>query len=195
MKLRAVAITSIAAAAVIGLGACSSSTSSDTSSSASPDANLNTMTANGVTYKYPQSWQPQDGLNTEAEQGNRAWQQAVGPDTTNLAILSQYNLNQEVTAENIGQLQGEVESTISSLAAQAGGKTTGPVTIESTAGFPGFTQTLTVKSPSGQEVDSTIWLFFKGKTEYFLNCQYVTAQQAEMLAGCNTMRSTFSVSG
>ena len=30
-----------------------------------------------------------------------------------------------------------------------------------------------------------MWLFFKGKTEYFLNCQYEAAQQAQLLAGCN----------
>lgn len=151
------------------------------------------MTANGVTYKYPSSWQPQDGLTTGAQQGNRVWQQAVGTDSTNLAILSQYDLGQEVTAENVEQLQADVTTTLEGLATQAGGKTTSPVTLETTAGYPGFTQTLTVQRPTGEQVDSTIWLFFNGKTEYFLNCQYVSAQQTETLAGCNTIRTTFAV--
>ena len=51
MKTRAIAITAIAATAVIGLGACSSS--STTSNSPAPTGDLNTMNANGVTYKYP----------------------------------------------------------------------------------------------------------------------------------------------
>ncbi len=190
MKLRTVAITVIAAATAVSIGACSSSSSSDASS---PSPELNTMTANGVTYKFPKDWQTQKDLSTEAEQGNRAWQQAVGPDTVNLSILSQYNLSVDVTPENIAQIQGEVEQTLEKLAGQAGGKTTGPVTVEATAGYPGFKQTLTVKNPAGKEVDSTVWLFFNGKTQYFLNCQYVTAQQAQLLAGCNTIRSTFSL--
>lgn len=193
MKTRAIAITAIAATAVIGLGACSSS--STTSNSPAPTGDLNTMNANGVTYKYPKNWSERTDISTQAQQGNRAWQQAVGPDSVSLSILSQYNLNVEVTPENASQLQGEVETTLSNLANQAGGSTTSAVTAEQTAGLPGFTTTLTVKNPSGTEVSSTVWLFFKGKTEYFLNCQYVPAQQAELLAGCNTIRTTFAITG
>lgn len=198
MKSRTIAITAIAATAVIGLGACSSS--STTSSSPAPSAptgDLNTMSANGVTYQYPKNWSERTDISTQAQQGNRAWQQAVGPDSVNMSILSQYNIDvsADITPENIGQLQSEVESTLSNLAKQAGGSTTSPVKIEETAGYPGFSQTLTVKNPSGQEVTSTVWLFFKGKTEYFLNCQYEVAQQAQLLAGCNVVRSTFKVTG
>ena len=191
MKTRAIAITAIAATAVIGLGACSSS--STTSNSPAPTGDLNTMNANGVTYKYPKNWSERTDISTQAQQGNRAWQQAVGPDSVSLSILSQYDLNVEVTPENASQLQGEVETTLSNLAKQAGGSTTSAVTAEQTAGLPGFTTTLTVKNPSGTEVSSTVWLFFKGKTEYFLNCQYVPAQQAEFLAGCNTPRTTLAI--
>lgn len=194
MKSRTVAVTAIAAAAVIGLGACSSSSSSGGSSPA-PSADLNTMNANGVTYKYPKSWSERTDLSTQSEQGNRAWQQAVGPDSVSMSILSQYNINVDVTPQNVAELQSEVESTLSKLAEQASGSTTGPIKVESTAGYPGFSQTLTVKNPSGQQVDSTVWLFFKGKTEFFLNCQYAPAQKTELLAGCNTVRSTFSVTG
>jgi hypothetical protein len=196
MKSRTVAITAIAATAVIGLGACSSSsTTSNPPSPSAPTGDLNTMNANGVTYKYPKNWSERTDISTQAQQGNRAWQQAVGPDSVSLSILSQYDLNVEVTPENASQLQGEVETTLSNLAKQAGGSTTSAVTAEQTAGLPGFTTTLTVKNPSGTEVSSTVWLFFKGKTEYFLNCQYVPAQQAELLAGCNTVRTTFAITG
>ena len=183
MKTRAIAISAIAATAVIGLGACSSS--STTSNSPAPTVDLNTM----------KNWSERTDISTQAQQGNRAWQQAVGPDSVSLSILSQYDLNVEVTPENASQLQGEVETTLSNLAKQAGGSTTSAVTAEQTAGLPGFTTTLTVKNPSGTEVSSTVWLFFKGKTEYFLNCQYVPAQQAELLAGCNTIRTTFAITG
>ena len=193
MKTRAIAITAIAATAVIGLGACSSS--STTSNSPAPTGDLNTMNDNGVTYKYSKNWSERTDISTQAQQGNRAWQQAVGPDSVSLSILSQYDLNVEVTPENASQLQGEVETTLSNLAKQAGGSTTSAVTAEQTAGLPGFTTTLTVKNPSGTEVSSTVWLFFKGKTEYFINCQYVPAQQAELLAGCNTIRTTFAITG
>ncbi len=195
MKSRTVAITAIAATAVIGLGACSSSSSSSSSSSPTPSAELNTMNQDGVSYKYPKNWSVRTDLQTQAQQGNRVWQQAVGPDSVSMSILSEYTINVEVTPENVSQLQGEVETTLSNLAKQAGGSTTGQIKSESTAGYPGFTQTLTVKNPAGQEVESTVWLFFKGKTEFFLNCQYVTAQKTDLLAGCNTVRSTFAVTG
>ena len=196
MKSRTIAITAIAATAVIGLGACSSSSSSPSNSSTpAPSADLNTMNANGVTYKYPKNWSERTDLTTQAQQGNRVWQQAVGPDSVNMSILSEYTINVDVTPENISQLQSEVETTLSNLAKQAGGSTTGQIKAEQTAGYPGFSQTLTVKNPSGQQVESTVWLFFKGKSEYFLNCQYTSAQQTELLAGCNTVRSTFKVTG
>lgn len=33
------------------------------------------------------------------------------------------------------------------------------------------------------------------RSEYFLNCQYQPAKKAEMLAGCDVIRSTFAVTG
>ena len=78
MKSRAIAITAIASTAVIGLGACSSSTTTSNSpapsDSSAPTADLNTMNANGVTYKYPKSWSERTDISTQAQQGNRVRQ-------------------------------------------------------------------------------------------------------------------------
>lgn len=184
--------SSIAAAslAVIALGACSDSESTD---SQSPTPEFNVMAADGVTYEYPKSWQAQPSVNTSAGPSNRAWQQAVGPDATSVAIVSQYNLTAEVTAENLEQHRAEVATTLQNVATQSGGTTIGPVTPESTAGFPGFTAALTVKDSANQVLNSTVWLFFDGTTEYFLNCQYTPDQQSELIHGCNTIRDTFKV--
>jgi len=109
--------------------------------------------------------------------------------------MSAYTVGLEVTDKNIASVQPEVASTLKGLAEQGGGSVTSPIKVEATAGYPGFSQELTVKTPSGQEVASTLWLFFNGKTEYFMNCQYVPADQATMIAGCQTIRSTFKVTG
>lgn len=187
---RTFSIFAAATLAAITLAACSDSGATDTQS---PTSEFSVMAENGVTYEYPNSWQPQPSVTTGAEQGNRAWQQAVGPDATSVAILSQYSLTAEVTADNLEQFRAEVATTLQNLAAQSGGTTIGPVTPESTAGFPGFTAALTVTDAAGQALNSTVWLFFDGTTEYFLNCQYAPEQQSELIPGCNTIRATFKV--
>lgn len=190
MIRRTLSVLAAVTLSATALGACSNSSTTDTQS---PTSEFNVMAANGVTYEYPKSWQAQPSVSTGAEQGNRAWKQAVGPDATSVAILSQYNLTAEVTAGNLEQFREEVATTLQNLATQSGGATIGPVTPESTAGYPGFTAALTVKDATGQVLNSTVWLFFDGTTEYFLNCQYAPEQQSELIPGCNTIRDTFTV--
>lgn len=186
------------ACVVIAGGATACSSSSSSSSSASPSASsspsvvTSTYSDNGVTFQYPQEWEERQ-QNSGASTGTQLWTQSFGPSTStsNLAIVSAYSVNIDITEENIASTQGEIETTIANLAKQANGTVTSPVKIESTAGLPGFTADVQVKTQSGTTVDSTLWLFFQGKTEYFINCQAVPEAVTEMMAGCQVIRDTF----
>lgn len=152
-----------------------------------------TMNQHGVSYSYPASWNEIKDLKTSAQAGRQNWQQAVGANTTNLAILSQYTLTASVLPQNLASAKAQVANTVKSLATQSHGSVTSPVKSATTAGFPGFTAAVSIKPKSGPALQSTVWLFFDGNVEYFLNCQSESGQQSEVLAGCETIRSTFKV--
>lgn len=189
----AVGIVALVATTAAG---CSSSSStsgnSQSPSSTAPSMATTTYAANGVTFQYPDDWAQKEqsgGKNT----GNLVWTQSFGPEASksNLATVSEYTVNLDVTSENVAALKSQIETTIADLASQAGGSVTTPVSVESTAGFPGYTAKVAVKTPDGTAVDSTLWMFFNGKTEYFLNCQAVPEAVQEMAAGCDVVRQTF----
>lgn len=189
------AVVGACAIAFAAVGCSSSSTTSSPSSAASSAVPANTLTANGVSFQYPEAWVERDDLTTSAQAGNEIWKEAVGPagSETDLAIMTGYTVNVEVTKENVDSLKSQVETTMTDLAKQANGSVTSPVTVQETAGFPGFTAQIAVKTQSGQPVESTVWLFFNGKTEYFLNCQYGPTAKEDMFPGCEQMRSTFKL--
>ncbi len=181
-----VAAVAVVAAAALSVAGCSSSTTSDAPKN-------KTMNKDGVSYEYPDSWNEITDLKTGSQTGNQKWQQAVGQTTTNLAIISSYQVGVTVTEQNLAELEPQIVETIGNLAKQSSGTVTSPVKTEQTAGFPGFTAEVAVKSPSGADLQSTLWLFFDGNNEYFLNCQAQAGQQAQMQPGCNTIRQTFKV--
>ncbi len=185
LKNAAIAVTAVAALGLIG---CSSNSSN---SSKAPQTKV--MVSDGVSYQYPDAWDVRPDITTKAQTGKGLWQQAVGASDIDIAILTAYDVGSEVTPQDLPGLQSEVEGLLKGIAEQAGGSVTSAVTIEKTAGYPGFTQQLTIKTPDGKSVQSTVWLFFKGNTQFFLNCQYQSDTQTQTLAGCDTIRTTFKV--
>ncbi|NQU37793.1 MAG: hypothetical protein HQ526_09410 [Actinobacteria bacterium] len=196
VSIKSVATVAIAASTIVLAGCTSSATSEpepgiETGTSGYVGATT-TMTSNGVSYEYPSSWQLTE-TSGGTETGNVIWNQNLAASATDFAGISAYELNQEVNEANLGEAQDQFADTLNQLAAQANGAVTTPLQPEGTAGFPGLTGQLSVQTPTGQPVDSTIWVFFDGKTEYFINCQYQKAEQTQMLAGCGLIRDTFKV--
>ena len=198
VSLKAVATATIIASTIVLAGCTSSATTEpepgvETGTSGNVGATT-TMNSNGVSYEYPSEWKLSE-TSGGAESGNALWNQNLAVSDADFAAVTAYQLGAEVNGGNLGQAQEELATTLNQLAAQANGAVTAPLTPEETAGFPGLTGQLSVQTPKGQPVDSTIWAFFDGSTQYFINCQYQQAQQTQMLAGCGLIRDTFKVVG
>jgi hypothetical protein len=198
VSFKAATAAAIAASALV-LAGCTSSTTTQPEPGAETGTSgyvgaTTTMNSNGVSFEYPSAWQLSE-TSGGAESGNALWNQNLASSEADFAAITAYQLTQEITGANLGQTQEEFAATLDQLAAQANGAVTTPLTPEGTAGLPGLTGKLSVQTPNGQPVDSTIWVFFDGSTEYFINCQYQQAEQTQMLAGCGLIRDTFKVIG
>jgi hypothetical protein len=196
MTRAARAIAWLAAASVL-LPACSSNAGGGTPATTAPaDVSGTTRYAdNGVRLRYPASWTTIDDTTATASTGSRLWSQGFGPGTSeaSIAIVSAYQLQIDVTTVPEKELRGEIEATLDRTAEQAGGRREGDVTPARLGGLPAFTATIDARSPAGRPVQSTVTLAFDHAVEYYLNCQYEAASRAEILAGCDTIRSTFAV--
>lgn len=64
-------------------------------------------------------------------------------------------------------------------------------TSSTMGGLPSLEYDGSLTAPDGSKVSSRVILAFKGTTEYFVNCQYTDAKQAEMTAGCDQILSSF----
>ncbi len=196
VSIKATAAVAIAAS-TIALAGCTSSATSEPepglqTGTSGYVGSTTTVTNNGVTFEYPSAWQQTD-TSGGASSGNALWNENFAVSEADFAAITAYELNSPVTGANIGDAQEEFTSTLTQLAAQANGAITTPLQPEGTAGFPGLTGQLSVETPAGEAVDSTIWVFFDGTTEYFINCQYQSAEKTQMLAGCGLIRDTFKV--
>jgi len=195
--------TWILAVAALGVAitSCSADVSVSKPSSSAPAATSSsedtaTYSGNGVTLDYPATWQRLDQATTGTSTGTAIWNQAFGPGDTeaNLAILTAYQLKLDVSNVPADQIKKEIGTTLDQIAQQAGGSRVGELAPASLGSLPGFQATIDAKGPSGQAVQSRVVLAFDHDVEYFLNCQYESSAQADILAGCDTIEQSFSTS-
>ena len=159
-----------------------------------PSDRLNVYQNHAVTFGYPKVW-GEVATDAAASSGDFVWSQGfgTGEDHDNVAVVTEYAINQNVTPENISSISEPVETSFNQTVEQLQGTVTQPITPEATAGLPGYTGQFTSKSPSGVNLNSALWIFFKGKTEFTLLCQSVPAQTETMSHGCAVIRQTFRV--
>jgi|GEM_PF-1158924 len=196
VSMKTAAAAAIAASTILLAGCTSSATTEPEpgveTGTSGYIGSTTTMNSNGVSFEYPSAWQLTE-TSGGAESGNALWNQNLAVSEADFAAITAYQLDQEVTGANLGQAQDEFATTLDQLAAQANGAVTTPLTPEGTAGLPGLTGQISVQTSTGLPVDSTIWVFFDGSTQYFINCQYQQAEKTQMLAGCGLIRDTFKV--
>lgn len=169
------------------VGACSSDGDDE---SAGEDARFDTQ---GVTFDYPGEWDEISDLTTTAEAGNLQWQEGVGIDSTNLVLVSEYLLNFEITDSDVADLEAEIVTAIGGLVEQAGGTVEGAPEPTTVGGFPAYTfEASGITTVEDATVDSRFVLVFDGDAEYFINCQYESDSESEILAGCDQIVETFA---
>jgi hypothetical protein len=191
MNLRATALLIVT---VMALGACKASVTVTTNdSTGSAGGGGNTYNDNGVTFQYPSDWQELTPASTSAQTGNEAWSATFGSESgQNVIVVTAYTLNVEINAGNVDKVKGQVASTLSKIATQAGGSFDGSLTPTTMGGFPGFKADISVAGTSGETLQSSVIVAFApNKTEYFVNCQYDSSSQSEVLTACDQIKGTF----
>jgi len=149
---------------------------------------------NGVSFEYPSGWDEFPAEASATSTGsNELWSATVGPDKTNLVNLTAYQLNIEVTEENLASVEAELDQVIQGVVDQAGGEITSGPTEDEIAGFPGYTYTWEDVDVDGEAKDSSAYFLFDGDTEYFFNCQFSAATEEEVLGGCDQILGSFEV--
>jgi hypothetical protein len=153
---------------------------------------VNTYSENSVTFDYPEEWQEFSADAAASSMGsNELWDTTVGPDDTNLVNITAYQLNIEVTDENIADIEQELDGVIQQVVDQAGGAIASGPTQSTLAGFPAYEYEWTDVQVDGEAKDSRAIFLFDGDVEYFLNCQYSAETEEDVLAGCQLILDTF----
>ena len=160
------------------------------------EAEAATYEDNGVSFEYPDSWDEFPAEATATSTGsNELWSATVGPDKTNLVNVTAYQLNIEVTEENIGDVEAELDQVIQGVVDQAGGEITDGPTAAEIAGFPAYTYTWQDVEVEGEPKDSSAYFVFSGDVEYFFNCQFSDDTKEEIQGGCDQILESFEVTG
>lgn len=153
-----------------------------------------TYDENGVTFEYPGEWDEFPAEASATSTGsNELWSVTVGPDKTNLVNITAYQLNIEVTAENLDTIEAELDEVIQGVVDQAGGEITSGPDQDEVAGFPAYTYTWVDVEVEGEPKDSSAYFLFNGDTEYFFNCQFSSETEEEVQSGCEQILGSFSV--
>ena len=153
---------------------------------------VNTYSENSVTFDYPEEWQEFSADAAASSMGsNELWDTTVGPDDTNLVNITAYQLNIEVTDENIADIEAELDGVIQQVVDQAGGTVASGPTQTTLAGFPAYEYEWSGVQVDGEAKDSRAVFLFDGDVEYFMNCQYSTETEEDVLAGCQLILDTF----
>jgi len=199
MRKRLITATS-ALASLLVLTACSSGSSSSSASSpesagsaaASAAASATgTYDDHGVTFSYPGTWDPISTGPKKVQAGTASWEAGFGVSPVDLVLVSQYTIQVSIDSSNIDKATPSLTRTISGLFQQGGGTMESGPTPSTMGGFPSLEYTGTISSTDGTPVSSRVVLAFNGNTEYFVNCQYTDAFQAEISDGCDQVVSTF----
>lgn len=153
-----------------------------------------TFSGNGVSFAYPEGWDEFTVSETSASAGNELWNEAIGIDDVNFVSIAGYEINIDITSDNIEEQAEPVGEQIGALFAQAGGDLVSGPDITELDGLPALAFVGTAVNPSGATVESRLVLAFDGMTEYFVNCQYDDQGEREIVAGCDLILSTFDAS-
>jgi len=150
----------------------------------------------GVSLQIPDGWKT-GKVTLQTNTGNELWSKAFAPaEGPDLVALTAYPINQSISADNIAAYESELSSFMADLAQNSGGSVTDGPTSVTMGGLPGFRFEASFPDKKGT-LESRIMMVFKGKTEYYLNCQHRSdsSRAAEIESGCNSIADSFELTG
>ena len=138
------------------------------------------------TFEYPDSFEDVTDISFSSTVGGASRDnKGVGLDDRNAIVVSRYDLDIAVTAQNVTQVKPELDDVMS----QAIGMDVSGKQVE-IGGFPGFEYTFDLEEPP--EGRSRFFALFDGKTEYTLNCQSTPQKRDELEAACQQAVDTLT---
>jgi hypothetical protein len=155
------------------------------------------FSGHGIAFDYPAGWYRLPPGATSASQGNLLWSVWIAPTTqrtTDLLILASYRSLAAITAANRARYQPLVTAAIRRLVAQGGGSIRAGPTPTQMGGLPGYRFSITIKAADGTPAFERLILVWRGRTEYFLSCQYRAGggRASAILHACDQVSSSFS---
>lgn len=167
----------------------------------------------GVSFAYPTTWLHAPGQ-FEVTAGTPLWQEFFAPQLPpppppdpaqpqpqpqqppvqrDLVALAAFHTNVAITKKLLPRLKPMLSLMVARLAAQTGGALlAGPQRV-TMGGLPGYRFQTTANLDPGSTTESRLVFVFKGKTEYFLNCQHTQngTFAAEIESGCDQVMKSF----
>jgi hypothetical protein len=159
-----------------------------------------TYRGHGVAFEYPDRWSAVRPTAATAQVGAQVWSQWFAPVRTgsaDLVIVAGYRLPVEITPATLAAVRPSITAAIRGLARQSGGRlVSGPVAAR-LGRLPGFRYEITARAANGTAVRSILYLAFRKRDEFFLNCQWARAgsRSGEVRAGCARIVRSFRTTG
>lgn len=172
-----------------------------------------TYGGHGVTFAYPTTWLHVPAQ-FDVQTGSALWSEFFGPEETpttdpaqppdptqlattqrDLVAVAAYKTSIAVTKKTLPRYKASISYFVLRLATQAGGTVLkGPQRV-TMGGLPGYRYQMTANVDNGTIVESRVVLVFKGRTEFFLNCQHVQDGPlgAQIEGGCDQLMTSFKL--
>lgn len=140
-----------------------------------------------LTFEYPSDFDERDDIEFSRSAGSGAAETAgVGIDEANVIAVQRFDLENEVTQENLDRVQREADALFSQLAGQeVEGKEA------RVAGLPALEYTIELEDPEDAETRAVA--IFDGNVEYLLNCQSTPESRGRIDTACDLALETAAV--
>ncbi len=150
-----------------------------------------TFQGDGYSFSYPGDWEERE---SDAEPGSADVVIAPEPGVTGISV-GVFESPQEVTAENIDDLMGEIRTGAETFLAQnvEGSTLDGDVEQVTIAGLPAVTFSGT--TTAGQGIRTREAWIFDGTAFYAVNCSSATGNEDSVDPACDLVLGTFAVDG
>ncbi len=141
----------------------------------------------GITFEYPADFDAGDITEVQASSGGTSTaDRALGIDDANAIFISRYELEAEVSEDNVDDVRAELDGVVSDL---VGAEITGRRT--DVGGFVAFRYD-NVPVPDPEDAESDIVMVFDGSTQYQVNCQSTPAHRSRIDDACERAIATLA---
>jgi len=150
---------------------------------------------NGVTFRYPHGWRQ---IKPQALAKRGLWTAMITPpgsSDADVVFLTEYRTPKAITKKTLASKKPGITSTVAGVAQGAGGALlAGPTPVEM-GSLPGYAFKVGVILSKNRPGASRLVLVWKGKREYFLNCQHLTKGTLgpEIERGCKMIVASFKL--